>query len=142
MEKLVKKIYAMAQKLGVCTKFTGNEGLEQIVTLFFSPQGVEFCKNYNFPSLQILRQFKQYKVERFGAYIDAGNIKLNNVRRALLIGNTNATLTFSDNTQRHEVIMMHGAKAKIIASGWAVVCITCGSGCEVAIDKKDNARIL
>jgi hypothetical protein len=121
--------------------FKGTENIEEIIRLFFSPQGVEFCQNYNFPDIKTLRRFKQYDVERFGVYVDAGRITLDNVRRAILIGETQATV-ICDKTQRYEVIMMHGAKAEVKASGWSVVCITNKNGCEVTVAAKDRAKIL
>lgn len=136
-----RSLFNMAEKYRACSMFKGTEDIEQIVKLFLSPQGIEFCQDNNFPDIQTLRQFKRYDVERFGVYIDAGRISLNNVRRVMLIGDTEATIT-CDNQRRYEVIMMHGAKAEITASGWAVVFITNKCGCEVTTTAKDRAKIL
>lgn len=136
-----RALFNMAEKYRECCMFKGTEDVEQIVKLFTSTQGVEFCQRYNFPDIKTLRHFKQYNVERFGVYIDAGEISLNNVRRVVLIGDTEATIT-CDNVRRYEVIMMHGAKAEITASGWAVVFITNKCGCEVKTIAKDRAKIL
>lgn len=141
MSKLFKRIHTQAEELGCCEMFTGKEDLEHIIRLFLSPQGIEFCQNNNFPDIQTLRQFKQYNVERLGIFIDAGCIELKNVCRAVLIGDTQATINF-DNNMRHEVIMMHGAKAEIKASGWAVVFITNKCGCEVISTANGRAKIL
>lgn len=43
MEETVKVIFQKASALGVCSRFKGSETLGELVELFFSPQGVEFC---------------------------------------------------------------------------------------------------
>lgn len=136
-----RALFNIAEKYRVCSMFKGSENIEQIVRLFLSPQGVEFCQENNFPDIQTLRQFRRYDVERFGVFIDAGSITLNNVRRVMLIGNTEATIT-CDNKWRYEIILMHGAKLQVKASGWAVVFITNKSGCEVTTLVKDRAKVL
>ncbi|MEG1289746.1 MAG: hypothetical protein RSE25_05900 [Bacteroidales bacterium] len=161
MRKLIKQIYAewksvkeraqkdcenrslfnMAEKYRECNMLKGTEDIEQIVRLFFSLQGVEFCQKYNFPNIQTLRKFKPYDVERFGVFIDAGRISLNNVRKVILIGDTDAAITCGNNW-RYEVIMMHGAKAEITALGWAVVAIENKGGNKVKVTAKDRAKIL
>lgn len=134
-------LFNMAEQYRACCMFKGTEDIEQVVRLFTSPQGVEFCQRYNFPDIQTLRKFKQYDVDRFGVFIDAGGIALNNVRRVVLVGDTHATITCG-NTWRYEIIMMHGAKAEVNASGWAVVSITNKTGCEVKVTATERAKIL
>lgn len=136
-----RALFNMAEQYRACCMFKGTEDIEQIIKLFTSPQGVEFCQRYNFPEIQTLRKFQQYDVERFGVFIDAGSIALNNVRRLVLVGDTQATIT-CDNTWRYEIIMMHGAKAEINASGWAVVAIINKTGCEVKVTATERAKIL
>lgn len=149
--KLVKKqaqqdcekraLFNIAEKYHACCMFKGTEDIEQIIKLFTSPQGIEFCQQYQFPDLQTLRKFKQYEVERFGVFIDAGRIVLNNVRRIVLVGDTQATIS-CDNTYRYEIIMMHGAKAEVYATGWAAVSIINKTGCEVKVTATERAKIL
>lgn len=38
-----RALFNMAEKYRACTMFKGTEDLEQIIRLFTSPQGVEFC---------------------------------------------------------------------------------------------------
>lgn len=131
----------MAEKYRACRIFKGSEDLEQLVALFTSPQGMEFCQSRHFPDLNTLRRFKPYNVERFGVYIDAGQINLHNATKVVLIGDTSATLTY-DNRGGHEVFLMHGAQAAITASGWAMVFVTSEDGCAVIKTERDRAKIL
>ena len=103
-----RALFNMAEKYRACTMFKGTEDLEQIIRLFTSPQGVEFCQKYHFPDITTLRRFKQYDVERYGIYIDAGHIRLENERTVVLIGKTSACLSY-DSKGRHEVILMQTA---------------------------------
>lgn len=131
----------MAEKYRACSMFKGSESLEQLVALYTSPQGMEFCKSRRFPDMAALRRFKPYGVERFGVYIDAGPIRLHNAPRVVLLGDTTAALSY-DNGERHEVFLMHGARAAITASGWAVVFVTSGEGCAVSKTQRERAMIL
>lgn len=133
-------IYRNAMRLGCCSNFKGTENTEDIIRLFITKQGIEFCIKYNFPDLATLRTFRGLQASRLGVFIDA-NIYRENMAKVVLIGNTIAELTYTDPNKRHEVILMHGAKAIIKASGYAVVFVTNGGG-EVETHTADNAKIL
>jgi hypothetical protein len=142
MEELIKRIYLQAQQLGACSKFTGQEKtLEEIISLFLSPQGLEFCIKNHFPSMAALRMFKPFAPERYGIYIDAGTITLRNPAQAVFIGKTCATV-FCDTLERHSLTAMHGAKAVINASKWAVVHTAVESGSIMLRNTTENAIIL
>lgn len=141
IDMVIRQIYAQAKLLGCCDLFKGTEDLQGIIRLFTSPQGVEFCIKHHFPNLATLRLFKTQSVERYGIYIDAGAITLTNPGRVILVGRTTATVRCST-LDRHEVILMHGAKAVINASKWAVVFITAEQGCSVIRSTSENALIL
>ena len=110
----------VAQKLRICTMFHGDETLEELVELLFSPQGIEFATSFDFPTLSIFKQFKKYDTNQLGVYIDAGNITLEEEHRVLLVGNTTATLKYSQ-TRANKVCALHGAKVHIEAAGFSVV---------------------
>lgn len=142
METLIKQIYAQARLMGACNLFTGRERtLDDIVKLFLTPQGMEFCIKNHFPNTATFRQFKKQGVERFGIYIDAGVITLKNPRKAVLIGRTSATIN-CDSIERHEVFLLHGAKAVVNASKWAVVATTVEQGCTIIRNTSDNSIVL
>ena len=142
MEELIKQIYAQARLLNACDLFTGKERtLDDIVALFSSPQGLEFCIKNNFPNIATFRRFKPYKVERFGIYIDSGAITLKNPKRAILIGRTSATV-HCDTLEKHDIFLLHGAKAVVNASKWSVVFTKAGTGCSLIRNTSENAIIL
>ncbi len=130
-----------ARLLEECKMFSGSETPEELMRLFISPQGLEFCLAAGFPSLATIRLFKPLNPERLGIYIDAGQITLDNPGCAVLVGRTNATVRCST-LARHEVTAMHGATATVIASGWAVVHTQSGAGSSVVRRASGNAVML
>lgn len=141
MKKLIQHIYKQAHQLGACDKFSGNETLEQLVQLMFTPQGIEFCLANNFPDLATFRRFKRYHPERLGVYIDCGQITLQEPQAAFLIGNTTATVKCQQ-TARKRLYLMHGAHANVNASGFTVVRVEKDPSSQVTVQAKDNAKIL
>lgn len=137
----VKDIYKQLYSLGACSKFTGRETLPELFALFTTPQGLEFYQKTGFPTIEIIRQFSGSYAQAAGVYIDAGSITLHGERKVVLVGDTQATLTYNDNAEyRHEVIVMHGAAADVKASNWAVVFIN-NLGGDVETTTQDNAII-
>lgn len=130
----------LAQKLADCTMFKGTEDLEQLIKLMFTPQGIEFLTRYNFPDLATFRKFKKYHPERYGVYIDCGEISLSEARRVFLVGNSSATLNYRE-TAGNRVYLMHGARASIIASGYAVVKIEHDAKSSISYITNDKAIV-
>lgn len=120
MRELIEKIHRRAQAMGACSLFTGKETLEELISLMFAPQGVEFMMKNKFPDLDTFREFKQYHPERFGVYIDCGEIDLTEARNVFLIGNTVARMKYRE-IALNRLYLMCGAKAQVTASGYAVV---------------------
>lgn len=142
METIIRQIYAQAKILGVCQRFTGLERtLDEIIDLFTSPQGIEFCINNHFPNMATFRFFKRYDVEKYGIYINAGVITLKNPVMAILIGHTSATI-YCDTLELHDITLMHGAKAVVNASKWSVVHTTVEKGCNIIRNAGDYAIVL
>lgn len=132
----------MAMKLASCNMFRGTETLEQLAELFLSPQGIEFCIASKFPTLPVFRQLKPFNVERFGVYIDAGDITLKNPHRVVLIGRTAAKIVYTENKPLHKLTLLRGASAAITASGWAVVGVTQEYGSKLIKHTTENGIIL
>ena len=131
----------MAAKLEACDMFKGDETLEELIGLMFSPRGVEFMTAYNFPDIATFRRFKKYHPERYGVYIDSGKISLSEARKIFLIGDTVAELKYRQ-TAGNRLFLMCGAKASVIASGYSVVKVEKDKESEVSYIVQDNAKIL
>lgn len=138
---LLQQVYKRGVELGACNSFTEAANVEQIVEMLFSPQGVEFCLNYRFPTLEVFRQFKPYHLEQYGVYIDCGDIKLIDPIRAFLIGDTRAEIDYRA-TQGNALYLMHGAKAAVTAEGYSVTRIEKDKTSSYTVNKMDNAEVL
>lgn len=144
IKDIIRQIYQQAEVIGQCGLFTGKERtLDDIVRLFTRPQGIEYCIKHHFPNLTTYRLFKPYdeQLQERGIYIDAGAITLKNPKRAILIGRTSATVTF-DTLERHEVVVLQGAKCTVGAWKWAVVRVLQDRDSEVIKSAYNNAIIL
>lgn len=142
VEDIVNMLYAQAQVIGQCGALRGTESLEEICALLKSPQGVEYCLGHHFPNMATLRLFKPYKPEQYGVYIDAGNITLTNPKSVVLAGRTTASIICDSLDDKHDIVVMHGAKAVVNASKWAVCIVAMETGCSVIKNTSDHAIIL
>ncbi len=132
----------LAEAYRVCAMFKGNENVEQLAALYKTPQAVEFCMRYHFPNLATLRTFKPEHPERFGIYIDAGTITINNPKdKVMLVGRTTAVVNCSD-LRNFNVVCLHSARVVVNASGWAVVRVEAETGCNVVKNISENAVII
>lgn len=114
----VKGIMQKAIGLGACTQSGKATDWKSLVWLFFSPQGREFCKENNYPSIELFRSMAQY-VEPYGVYVEKPVEKHN--EDVALIGEAESTLRYDGVEKAYKVILMHGVKATIHVSNYAVV---------------------
>lgn len=138
----VSEVIREARTLGACIGSGKVSDWRSLAWLFFSPQGREFCEEKNFPSLSMFQRMKPYNVEQFGIFVDLGRVSRSNDKDIALIGDTCGELKFDENKVVHKVILMHGAKAHIKASNYAVLLIVNVGGCEVTIDKDETVIVL
>lgn len=139
--KTISEIMQSASLLGACAKSNGVSDWKSLTWLFFTPQGREFCEENNFPSLEMFQGMRD-DVSKYGVLVDSGNLSRRNDANIGLIGNTSAELVYDDNTVVHKVILMHGAKARIKASHYAVILLVNIGNCEVEIEKDQTVVIL
>lgn len=139
--KTVNEIMQSASLMGACAKSKGVSDWKSLAWLFFTPQGREFCEKHNFPSLEIFREVKD-NVAKYGVFVDAGVVKRQNDADIGVVGDTLAELVYDDNTVVHKVVLMHGAKAKIKASHYAVILLVNMGDCEVEIEKDQTVVVL
>ena len=140
MMETVNDIIKSALALGACSGSNGVTDWRSLVWLFFSPQGREFCAENDFPSLDMFRGMAGH-VMPYGVYVDSGHVDVTNPGNIAVIGDTDAVITIDDNERVHKVILMHGGKARVVASDYAVILLV-NIGGEVEIDKDNTVVIL
>ena len=136
----VDELMREANKLGACEKSGLVSDWKSLAWLFFTPQGEEFCIEHNFPSLEMFNAL-ECDLTEYGVYVDAGNIWLDNPRNAAIIGDTRATIDIRGNACVHKIMLMHGAKAVIHASNYAVVRLI-DEEMKAEVDKDETSIIL
>ncbi|TXD47332.1 hypothetical protein [Polaribacter sp. IC073] len=137
---VVNEIHKEYLKLDTCGLFTGKESLDEVVALLFSPKGIEFCVESGFPSLNDFERADKEFLREKGIYVNEGSIEIKNKETVLVAGNTNAILKYNDTEKAYNVILMHGAKAQIIADNYAVVFVS-GEKENLTITTSNNAIV-
>lgn len=138
----IDEIMKSAALLGACSGSGKVSDWKSLVWLFFSPQGREFCEEKNFPELPMFREMKRHGISELGVFVDEGNVCRSNDKDIALVGDTCGELKFDENNVVHKIILMHGSKARIKASNYAVLLIVNIGGCEVEIDKDKTVVVL
>lgn len=141
METQIRQIYKQAKQIGCCNRFKGTENLSELIDLFRSPQGIEFCMAHRFPSLSTFAMFPSKETEEKGIFINSGSIELHNPGKVVLVGDTTATILCDSPDILTDIYVMHGAKATIYAKGWAVASIEVADGVTES-HREDQAIIL
>lgn len=134
-----KDIKNMALACGACKLIEEANTIAELVALMGTPQGREFCKVNSFPSIDILREHKE-ELATLNVFVDAGKIELTDVDNAIIAGETTAVIRTKSVDKPYHAMVMHGAKAKVIAYGYSV-CQVVNIGGKVECNKSTNASI-
>lgn len=81
-------------------------------------------------------------VNPYGVFVDSGMVSLKNNANVGIIGKTEAMIEYDDNTKMHRIILMHGARAVIKVSNYAVVNVINVRNCPVEIINDGTGKIL
>lgn len=133
----VKEILNKAVGLGACAQSSKATDWKSLVWLFFSAQGREFCRDNNYPTLEMFRAMKG-NIEAYGVHIEE-EIRAINENKAI-IGGT-AELTYHGADKAYKVIIMHGASVRLKVGNYAVVRIENISG-SYTVENDGTGRIL
>lgn len=137
---LLKKLKAQFIVPGHCGMVTPEQSLEEVAKLIETPRGREHCARYNLPSLDLLTALKSEAPDNW--YIEEPEVELTNPDTVILAGvYTRAKIT-ADGTNSTRIIMLHGAKAKIIAKDRAVVVIDRATDTKLEIVKKESEAFI
>lgn len=130
--------------MGACSESGKASDWKSLAWLLFTPQGREFCEDNLFPTIEMWRDIKPHVTDDMHIFIDRGTyLKSRNSANIALVGETEAKLEYSGADMVHKVIIMHGAKARIRATNYAVVLVVIiGEGCVVEFDNDETAKIL
>ena len=113
----------------------------ELCQLLRSPQGEEFILK-GLPTLSLWRLIgEEYKdlLAQHHIYLDGGYIELDGqTTRTIAIGATNLRIT-ANQPKLYNVTLIHGAKAGVLATNWAVVSVERDAQSTAYIACTDNA---
>lgn len=133
------EIKEQALSLGACDMIDSANTLAELVALMRIPQGREFCKAKRFPTLEILRSRKE-DFAALGVYVDAGEIEVADRNNIIIAGDTHARLVYDNTACPYYAMVMHGARADVEASGYAVCEVTRVKG-RVTVSERNQAIV-
>nr|WP_315026092.1 hypothetical protein [uncultured Chryseobacterium sp.] len=137
----LKEVYKQAVGTNLCKewqmKMKADLSLENLCRMYFD--GDDWSMENNFPSLDILREFKG-KSERHGLYTDFSG-KNTNKQNLAYFGSSEVLLGYN---MFHvgKVILRHETKAKIIAKDHSIVIVNLLDNAELEIECYDKASVL
>ena len=138
---MIKELLEGAKALGACRKIDGIDTLDQLVELYESPQGREFCMERSYPSRQQWTGIRDHwggeELCKRNIYIDAAGAGcVCNPGTVVAVGSEtclHATLSGADEMQR--VIALCGANVTICAENYAVFEVINDGTASVAVTK-------
>ena len=133
----VKEVLNKAVGLGACAQSSKATDWKSLVWLFFSAQGREFCRDNNYPALEMFRAMKG-NIEAYGVHVEE-DVKAINENKAIIGGS--AELTYHGADKAYKVIIMHGASVHLKVGNYAVVRVENISG-SFTVDNDGTGRIL
>lgn len=133
----VDEILKKAVGLGACAKSGTATDWRSLVWLFFTPQGREFCKEHNYPTIEMFREMKE-NVKPYNVYVE-DSTKLVNEDAAIIGGE--AILSFYGVDRAFRVIVMHGANVTINVGKYAVVRVE-NIGGKLTVKNDGTAEVL
>lgn len=122
------ELIQILKEYGACSDLQSEE---QINELLFTERGIEFLEDAELP----IDLFRDYPVEHI--YTDT-SVRIEN--ESVLLVNSTADIVLSE-VGLYKIILMHGSKAKIKASNYAVVKVACISG-KYKLEKDSTVIIL
>lgn len=126
---------------GACELLRPNMTPTELCHLLRTPQGEEFILK-GLPTLSLWRLIGEgYKVllAQHHIYLDAGYLELDGeTTRLIAIGATHLRIT-ADQPKLYNATLIHGARADVLATNWAVVSVERDNNSQSCIVCTDNA---
>lgn len=140
MTTLQKAIH-QCKLAGACNLLRLGMSPTELCQLLRTPQGTEFILK-GLPTLSLWRLIgEEYKdlLAQHHIYLDAGYLELDGqTTRIIAIGATHLRIT-ANQPKLYNVTLIHGAKADVLATNWAVVSVERDSNSQAYIACTDNA---
>ena len=117
MLKLVSWIKKFLAK-HACERFENTDTVARIMRKWHEPYGIEFCRNMNYPDIELIRKYKA-EFEKYNVFADRNDLVLEN--EDVILFNCVATLNYKLPVKRHSVILYANNVVTITAKEYAFV---------------------
>lgn len=136
----IDEIREQAKRAGACRRAAELQSVEDACRMLFTAQGREFAEKRGFPTAGMFAQAGD--LTSYGIYNDyCGEIPREHYDIAVS-GDSDVTIVADRNDRVYRIVLLHRAKARIYAGGYAVVLVAKTGGCECEITKDGTAKIL
>lgn len=94
-----QQILESGKKIGMCQQFqyelsAGNKSVDELCSMYH--RGLDFCIEHNFPSRDIVRQFRREDLARNGIYYDVDNYDIINRKHIVINGKSDVDVYVDD----------------------------------------------
>jgi len=141
--ELNKYVLDNATKINVCQEYAKliplAKSADDLMKMYVSPKGVEFCLANDFPSNKDLVAKAGDIINQYGVYIDA-NIKLADRGFLVLLGACTGTVSY-DGYSVNQLFVKHKTSIQITASHHSYTLIDCFDKSDLNIICEGNARV-
>lgn len=138
---MVDVFKAEVKRLGLCRdglkKMNEIHTMDDFVELLFSPQGIEFCMDNNFPSIELLETMDSSFLHLNGIYYNE-SVYSHNRERLFLVG-CDAELDYNKKGVPFTVVSVDST-LYVTASDWATVFVNSNNGYQKLT--QNNAKII
>lgn len=112
----------------------------ELVERFYDPKVLEFCEEKKYPTIDMLSDIPDGEQVRNSLFINRNGET--NKHHVLVAGDSAVTVLCSGADEVYKIVLMHGARATVKASDYAVVHIVeIGEGTRVKFVNADNTVI-
>ena len=105
---------------GACNDVDRVSNFEELIALFFHARGAEYMSVKKFPDYGTFCEYKD-EIRSYGIYVDDSNVDFSKGYNFGLIGKSENTAVLTGTKSVYKIYLMHGAKVRIEAKGYAVV---------------------
>jgi len=141
--ELNKYILDNAKQINVCQEYAEliplAKSAEELLEMYVSPKGIEFCLANNFPSNEDLVRLAGDTLNALGVYVDQ-SVKLSERPFLVLLGKSHATVK-NNGYSVNQLFVKHQSSAWISATDQSFTLIDCFDQSEVHIITEGNARV-
>lgn len=129
-------------KAGMCQKFqgellSGEKSIDQLCSMYH--RGLDFCIEHNFPSRDIVRQFRREDLARNGIYYDVDNYDIINQKHIVVNGKSDVDIYVRGIS---DIYLRDNTKARLHVEDNAFVYVTLYNASQVSVVLRGkNARI-